>query len=337
MTDAQCAYRLERLRGEIERRLRRRLRRGSPHDLNEACRYVLDGGGKRLRAVLVVLACRAVGGRTEQALDAGAAVEIMHNFTLVHDDIMDSALSRRGRPTVHIRWDLNNALLTGDVLLGVAYEALLESRRREVRPLLELFTAGLIEVCRGQALDLEFERRSDVTVREYFHMIEKKTGRLIAMAAHLGGMLGRGSPRQLRALRTFGHHLGRAFQLQDDLLDIVADHAQFGKTIGGDIIERKRTYLLLTALERARGKDRRTLRWLLALPNNDRALRTAAGRTRTIATVTDIYQRHGVLQDARRLVRRDTNRALRALSELPPGEGRTMLKWLAEHLVVRVF
>ena len=314
----------------IEQRLRRSLRRGSPHQLNEACRYVLDGGGKRLRAALVILACRAVGGRTAQALDAGAAVEIMHNFTLVHDDIMDSAPSRRGRPTVHLRWDLNGALLTGDVLLGAAYEALLRTPRRDMRPLLELFTAGLIEVCRGQALDLEFERRSDVTVREYFVMIEKKTAHLITMATELGGTLGRGTARQLRALKTFGHHLGRAFQLQDDLLDVVADQAELGKSIGGDIIERKRTYLLLTALQRTRGQDRRTLTRLLRLPPGDRALR--AGRRETIAEVRSIFRRHGVLADAERLVRRDTARALEALEELPPGEGRTMLRWLAERL-----
>lgn len=319
----------------VERRLRRSLRRGSPHDLNESCRYVLDGGGKRLRAVLVLLGCRAVGGRVVQALDAGAAVEIMHNFTLVHDDIMDSAPSRRGRPTVHVRWDINNALLTGDVLLGTAYEVLLRTRRGDLRRQAELFTAGLNEVCRGQALDLEFERRHDVSVREYFGMIEKKTGRLIAMAVELGGMIGGGTSRQREALRRYGHYLGRAFQLQDDLLDVVALERELGKTIGGDIIERKRTYLLLTAMERARGADRRTLEHLLRLPPSSPALRTEAGRIRTVAAVTGIYQRYGVLEDTRRLVRRNTNRALESLRALPPGEGRTMLRWLAERLVGR--
>jgi geranylgeranyl diphosphate synthase type II len=337
MTDAQYAYRLDRLRQMIERRLRRSLRRGSPHQLNEACRYVLDGGGKRLRGVLVILGCRAVGGRAERALDAGAAVEIMHNFTLVHDDIMDSASSRHGRPTVHIYWDLNGALLTGDVLLGAAYEALLRTRHAQMRSLLELFTQGLIGVCRGQALDLEFALRSDVTVREYFGMIEQKTARLISMAAELGGMLGRGTPRQLRALKNFGHHLGRAFQLQDDLLDVVAEEAQLGKSIGGDIIERKRTYLLLTALRRARGGDRRTLEKLLRLPPGDRALRTGTGRAQTIASVTGIYRRLGVLEDARLLVRRNTSRALEALADLPPNEGHAMLRWLAERLGRRAF
>jgi geranylgeranyl diphosphate synthase type II len=319
----------------VERRLRRSLRRGSPHDLNESCRYVLDAGGKRLRAVLVLLGCRAVGGRIAQALDAGAAVEIMHNFTLVHDDIMDSAPSRRGRPTVHVRWDFNDALLTGDVLLGTAYEALLRTRQGDLRLQMELFTSGLIEVCRGQALDLEFERRRDVSVREYFAMIEKKTGRLIAMAVELGGMIGGGTRRQREALRQYGHYLGRAFQLQDDLLDVVAEEQELGKTIGGDIIERKRTYLLLTAIERARGADHRALERLLGLRPGSPALRTEAGRARTVATVTAIYRRYGVLEDTRRLVRRNTNRALETLRTLPPGEGRTMLRWLAERLVGR--
>jgi geranylgeranyl diphosphate synthase type II len=319
----------------VERRLQHSLRRGSPHDLNDSCRYVLSGGGKRLRAVLVLLGCRAVGGRVAQALDAGAAVEIMHNFTLVHDDIMDSAPARRGRPTVHIRWDSNNALLTGDVLLGTAYEVLLQTRRGDLRQQLELFTAALIEVCRGQALDLEFERRRDVSVREYFGMIEKKTARLIAMAVELGGMIGGGTSRQRDALHRYGHYLGRAFQLQDDLLDVVARERELGKTIGGDIIERKRTYLLLTALERARGADRRALEHLLRLPASSPALRAGAGRTRTVAAVTAIYRRYGVLEDTGRLVRRNTDRALDALRTLPPGEGRTMLRWLAERLVGR--
>lgn len=320
----------------IELRLRDSLSRGRPRRLNEACRYILEGGGKRLRAVLVVVACRAVGGRTAQALDAGCAVEIMHNFTLVHDDIMDSAATRRGRPTVHIRWDLNGALLAGDVLIGAAYEALLRTSHRQARPMMRLFTQTLIEVCRGQALDLEFAERKHVTVREYFAMIEQKTARMIAMASELGGMLGGGTTGERSALRRFGHHLGRAFQLQDDLLDVVAEETELGKTIGGDILERKRTYLLLRALERARGADGRTLRALLTLDPRDRALRSSAGRAHLIRTVTDIYTRLGVLEDARRQVRRETDRALAALKALPQSDHRAMLSWLAESLVRRV-
>ena len=336
MGEQRYARRLAELRHLIDLRLRRSLSVGRPHRLNEACRYVLGGGGKRLRAVLVVVACRAVGGRTAQALDAGCAVEIMHNFTLVHDDIMDSAATRRGRPTVHIRWDLNGALLTGDVLVGAAYEALLRSSHRESAPMMRLFTRALIDVCRGQALDLEFAERDRVTLREYFTMIEQKTGRMIAMAAELGGMVGGGGRGERAALRRFGHHLGRAFQLQDDLLDVVAEEAELGKTIGGDILERKRTYLLLCALERARGADRRVLRALLRLKGRDRALRSKTGRARLIRTVTDIYLRLGVLEDARRQVRRETDRALAALKALPQSDDRAMLTWLAESLVRRV-
>jgi len=166
-------------------------------------------------------------------------------------------------------------------------------------------------------------------------MIEKKTARLIAMAVELGGMIGGGTSRQRDALHRYGHYLGRAFQLQDDLLDVVARERELGKTIGGDIIERKRTYLLLTALERARGADRRALEHLLRLPASSPALRAGAGRTRTVAAVTAIYRRYGVLEDTGRLVRRNTDRALDALRTLPPGEGRTMLRWLAERLVGR--
>ena len=232
----------------VERRLRALLHRSHPRDLREGCRYVLAAGGKRVRSVLVLLAAEAVGGSARAAADAGAAVELLHNFTLVHDDVMDHADTRRGRPTVHRRWDLNTALLVGDVLLGLGYDRLLRTRSPRIASILRVYTEGLLEVCEGQALDLEFERRDDVRPGEYFRMIEMKTARLIAMSAELGGLIGGGTAREVAALRTFGFRLGRAFQLQDDLLDVVAEEEAFGKVIGGDILEGKKTYLFTIAL-----------------------------------------------------------------------------------------
>ncbi len=320
------------LRQMIDRRTVALARRGRPEDLNEGCRFVLSGGGKRIRAVLVLLSCEAVGGSIMRALDAGVAVETMHNFTLVHDDMMDRATSRRGRPTVHVRWDSNTALLVGDSLMGLAYLSLSRAARRLKAPLVELFTDGLLEICEGQALDLEFERRSDVTVQEYFTMIEKKTGRLISVAAEMGGLIGGGTPRQTRTLRDFGRYLGRAFLLQDDVLDVIADQSRFGKPIGGDIIAGKKTFLLLKAAESATGKDKTVITRMLASHGTVPPSRHA----RMIADVTTLYQRYGVITEAKRQVRRNTALAVAALRRLPQNQATRMLQWLSEALVHRI-
>jgi geranylgeranyl diphosphate synthase type II len=321
--------RFQNLRASIDRRVAAMGRRWTSPGLTDACRYVLNGGGKRIRGAIVLLSCEAAGGRARRALDAAAAVEILHNFTLVHDDIMDHARTRRGRPSVHARWNVNTALLVGDVLLGLSYESLLRSEPPARTA--GLLTQGLLEVCEGQALDLDFESRDDVTLREYFRMIEKKTARLISLSAELGAGIGGGSPRSVHALRTYGLHLGRAFQIQDDLLDVVADQRQFGKSIGGDILERKKTFLLLTALERVRGADRRKLTRLLAAPRR----RGAAGR-KIVEAVTGLYTAYDVPGTARRRIARESGRAIAALDALPDGQATGMLRWLAGALVHRV-
>jgi geranylgeranyl diphosphate synthase type II len=330
MNDSLHQQRYASLRRQMDEYLRTVVRAGGSRELVDACRYVLASGGKRLRAVLLLLSCEAVGGQARDAMHAGAAIEIMHNFTLVHDDIMDHATSRRGRPTVHIRWDVNNALLVGDVLLGIAYRQLLEKRSDHLPHLLSLFTTGLIEVCEGQALDLAFERRTRVTVPQYFRMIEKKTGRLISMATEIGAILGGATSAQVRALRKFGHYLGRAFQLQDDLLDIIAEEKEFGKVIGGDIMEGKKTYLLLTAARKARGKDRELI--LGVLRNGGRAM---GRRSSVVPAMTAIYRRYGIVGAAERLIRQNTNRATAALAGLPPARATDTLGWLARELVHR--
>lgn len=319
------------LKARIDRRLQQLVRERTPKDVNEACRYVLHARGKRIRAALVLLSCEAAGGNARDALDASVAVEIMHNFTLVHDDIMDNAASRRGRPTVHTKWNVNNALLAGDVLLGVAYKEILNTRTHLLREILQVFTKGLLDVCEGQALDLEFETRTDVTLTEYFEMIEKKTGRLLSTSTTLGGLIGEGTPRHVEALRKFGHYLGRAFQLQDDLLDVVASEKDFGKTIGGDIIEGKKTFLLLKALESARGNQR------TILMNVINRKRTGKPRTTTeeVRRVTEIYESTGAIAAARARVRQDTTRAVKALETLPDSRGRASLLWLSHMLLDR--
>jgi geranylgeranyl diphosphate synthase type II len=267
-------------------------------------------------------------------------MEVLHNFTLVHDDIMDKASSRRGRPTVHRKWDTNTALLAGDVLIGKAYQVLLRTVDKTDGRIFRVFTQGLLDVCDGQALDIALERRRRVGTAAYFHMIRKKTAALIATAAEMGGLIGGATPRERAALREFGIHLGTAFQVHDDVLDVVADSRNFGKTIGGDILERKRTFLLLHASAKAAAKDARLLRRLTRgnappdLWKNESGRVTVAGR-RIVRDVTAVYQRTGALDDALLAVRRHTARALVSMTALRPSNARTMLSLLAEDLVER--
>ena len=340
MTQEAFRRRYESIRRRTDRRLLRVRPAPGAARLREGCRYVLDGGGKRVRSVLLILSCEAVGGTAAHAMNAAAAVEILHNFTLVHDDIMDNADARRGRPTVHKKWSVNDALLVGDVLLGAAYEALLGTPGFAGRRLCRVLTQGLIDVCEGQALDLEFEGRTDVSVKEYFRMIGKKTGSLIAAAAELGGLVGGGTTLQVAALRRFGLRLGRAFQVQDDLLDVIGDPRDFGKTIGGDILEGKKTYLLLRAAERTEGDDRRLVGRLLRKEGSAGEWKTedgavTAGGREIVAAVKDVYSRCGVLEEAGRVVQRTTLEALSEIGRLPRTGAREMLRWLAEELVHR--
>ncbi len=294
-----------------------------PKTLYDPMRFVLDGGGKRVRSVLVLVACRSVGGQTRVALPASAAIEVLHNFTLVHDDIMDNASTRRGRSTVHTRWDSNIALLAGDAMVALAYQALLGSPRGMAHELSSLFTEGLLVVCEGQAYDKEFETSRSVTLRQYLDMIEKKTARMISVAAEMGAVLGGATPRQRRALSKYGFLLGRAFQVQDDLLDIAGDERSFGKRIGGDIREGKKTYILLRALERAKGHDKKELM---------RVFRKETIAWREIPMFREICERTGALEDARLKISRDIRLAQAQLRHLPSTTDRDMLFWFSELL-----
>jgi geranylgeranyl diphosphate synthase type II len=314
------------LRERVDTRLSEVIDREKPDTIYTPARYVLTGGGKRIRPVLVMLACEASGGTADDALNAAAAVEILHNFTLVHDDIMDNADTRRGRETVHTKWDENIAILVGDNLIGIAYNILLDTPKGDPRKLFAVFTDGMIEVCEGQAYDKEFEAAASVSHGDYFMMIGKKTGRLVTMSAELGAIIGGADDTQYAALVEYASHIGRAFQVQDDLLDVVADRKKFGKPIGGDIIEGKKTFLLVNALERAEGDDHTVLAGV--------ATHAAAGPD-IVETVTAIYDRLGVLDGAREQIRTDTDAALAALNALPKSVAHDTLHWFAEMLLAR--
>jgi len=317
----------------IDVRLRQIVKRREPRLVYGPVGYVLSAGGKRIRPVLTLLACETVGGTARQALNAAVAIEMLHNFTLVHDDIMDRATLRRGSQTVHVRWNENVAILAGDQLVALAYQTLLMGAPPEVHgAVVESFTSAFREVCEGQALDEELKLRRDATIGDYLRMIDKKTAAMIAAAARLGGIVGGGSAREIEALYRFGKYLGRAFQIQDDLLDVVADRRSFGKAIGGDLQEGKKTYLLLKALERSTGNNRQVLLRVVRRSDGSQRLRRA-----DIDAIRRIFEQDGVIKDTRAVVRRTTSQAKRMLDLLRPGRARTMLAWIADQLLGRTF
>jgi geranylgeranyl diphosphate synthase type II len=318
----------QRYKKNVERQLRSCIHKNEPRTLYEPVQYVLSGGGKRIRPLLVILSCEAVGGDVSQAMHAAVAIEILHNFTLVHDDIMDNASSRRGRATVHKKWDNNIAILVGDELVALAYRELLKTQSPSIPRVADIFTEGVVEVCEGQTFDKEFETRKDVSLDEYLLMIGKKTGKMVSVASEIGAVIGGGSEKEIRALTSYGTNIGRAFQIQDDLLDIIADEEEFGKTIGGDIVEGKKTYLLIQAYARARGADKKMIRSIIIHGGTSR---------RNISAVRDIYERWGVIDMAKKAVAQNIQRASLQLAHLKRSGAREMLAWFSEMLLNRNF
>ncbi len=218
-----------------------------PKSLYDPCRYAATSGGKRIRPVLTLLTSQMLGVEVGYALNAALAVELFHNFTLVHDDIMDEADARRGRPSVHAKWDEATAILAGDLMLARSYETLLSNYPNHVGKLFSAFSRTVVQLCEGQALDSEFESRDHVALDDYMYMISLKTGALLAFVFEVGGILADATADQLADLRQIGIELGYAFQIQDDVLDLFADDPKWGKTLGGDLVQGKRTYLVLKA------------------------------------------------------------------------------------------
>ncbi|MEQ8924695.1 MAG: polyprenyl synthetase family protein [Fulvivirga sp.] len=236
-----------------------------PKELYEPINYIMSLGGKRLRPILVMLGYSLFKDDAETIIDQAMAVEVFHNFTLMHDDIMDEAPIRRGKATVHEKWNHNTAILSGDVMLVKAYELLLGTPKKQLKPVLHLFNKTACEVCEGQQLDMEFETRKKVTEEEYLEMIRLKTAVLLGMSLEFGAILAEASKEDVKALRVFGENIGVGFQLKDDLLDVYADKEKFGKQVGGDILSNKKTYLLINAIEKSKGKQKTELnKWLNA-------------------------------------------------------------------------
>ena len=299
----------------------------APASLYDPVRYVLEARGKRLRPAVVVLTAEAFGADAPPAVPAALAAEVFHAFTLVHDDIMDHSDERRGRPTVHVRWDEPTAVLAGDFLMGLSYELLGQSETGQRGALQAAWHRMVRRLCEGQALDKAFETAPDVSVADYLVMIEGKTAALLACCFEVGARLGGASDAEAQALYTAGMDLGRAFQVQDDLLDLTAASDDWGKPIGGDLLEGKRTFLLLTALERAAGPD--------AAPD-DAAFFTRALRglpAGDIGAARQRMDRLGVLAAAAAAVERYAAAGQSALrATLPPGPATDALLHVASRL-----
>jgi len=298
-----------------------------PKGLYEPIGYTLESGGKRLRPQLAILASEAFGGKDEDVLPAALALEVFHNFTLLHDDVMDRADVRRGRPTVHVRWNDNTAILSGDQMLIEAYKLLSRVPADKLPEVLRLFNKMGTEICEGQQYDVDFEAKQDTTIDDYLMMIRRKTSVLLATALQIGAYIAGADAQAQDALYQYGINLGLAFQIQDDILDCWGDPATFGKAIGGDITCNKKTYVLLTALHTADPSTRLELEhWLHAVhaPKEDKIL-----------AVTGLYNRLGIRQVCEEVVEQYTRKALDCLQDLPSNNATQALRTLAEKLIKR--
>ncbi|HMS33972.1 MAG TPA: polyprenyl synthetase family protein [Ignavibacteria bacterium] len=303
-----------------------------PETLYDPLKYVLNSGGKRIRPILIMISCEAAGGKPGDALNAGVAIEMLHNFTLVHDDIMDNADTRRGNPAVHKKWNDNVAILTGDHLIGMAYSYLLKTKSDRLDEIVKTFTEGIIEVCEGQSFDKEYEDRKDVTLDEYMMMISKKTAKMLETSAVVGALIGNGSNELVENVRNYAANIGLAFQIQDDLLDITADETEFGKKTGGDLVEGKKTYLLIKALEAV--TDEKDKIKILNIVNKTGL---SPDDTAAISEIKNIYIKYGVIDSALKEIKKYTELAYRNLNNLPDGENKESLRWFAEMLMGRSF
>ena len=285
-----------------------------PENLYAPIKYTLQNAGKRVRPLLVLMSAKSFGTDVKVALPAAAAIEIFHNFTLLHDDIMDDAPLRRGKPTVFKKWGENVAILSGDTMLVWAYK-MLEAYDGDVyKKLNSLLNKTAIEVCEGQQMDMDFENREDVSITEYIEMIRLKTAVLLGAALQFGGIIAKASEADLRSISDFGIKLGLAFQIQDDYLDTFGDSDTFGKRIGGDILDRKKTFLYLTALQEASAEDRTNLQSLFnskELPDDE-----------LIAETIKIFKKYHVDDIAQKQMETFTRESLDALNHtnLPEDE-----------------
>ncbi|NNC83425.1 MAG: polyprenyl synthetase family protein [Flavobacteriales bacterium] len=294
----------------------------------EPVRYILELGGKRLRPALVLAAADSLGADLNRAVPLAAAIEVFHNFTLLHDDIMDEADSRRGRPAVHVRWNRDQAILSGDIMFAMSYDLVLRSDVQRLKEVHQLFTATAKEVCIGQQVDMEFEQRDEVQEEEYLEMIRLKTSVLIGAAAAIGALSTKADSGQVKAFYDFGQNIGVAFQIQDDILDAFGEQAAVGKRVGGDILQNKKTLLYLRALDSADPASAQRLRDLYS---------TTDQSTQKVEEVKGIMDSSGALDQVRQVQERYVEKAMRSLERVGLDDHwKAEFKSLADHQLQRI-
>lgn len=299
-----------------------------PANLYNPIQYILQLGGKRLRPVLTLMTADIFGTDYNKALDAALSIEVFHNFSLVHDDIMDDAPLRRGEQTVHEKWDVNTAILSGDAMLIMAYQLFENYNPQVFQSLAKLFSKTALEVCEGQQYDVDFETRNDVTIPEYLKMIEYKTAVLVGAAMKMGAIVAETSEDNQNSIYQFGRLLGIAFQLQDDYLDAFGDPKTFGKQVGGDIIENKKTYLYLKALQTLNADDKNELEQLFKVNLEDNSAK--------IETVKQYFLTSGSAEATKQAIKEYTNKAFDVLETLNIAEDKkSLLKTFGTNLMTR--
>ena len=299
-----------------------------PKNLYQPVDYILQLGGKRMRPVLTLMSTQVFDGDYKKALPAALAVEVFHNFSLVHDDIMDAAPLRRGKTTVHEKWNVNTGILSGDAMLILAYQHFEKYQPKTFRKLAKLFSKTALEVCEGQQYDVDFETRDDVTIPEYLKMIENKTAVLVAAAMKMGAIIAETSKENSNLIYDFGLNLGMAFQLQDDYLDAFGNPETFGKQVGGDIIENKKTYLYLKAIEFSKPAEKEQLLHLFSIQQED--------NSNKIQSVKQIFSDTGASAATQIAIADFTFKAFETLEKMRISEDKKVtLKAFGENLMER--
>ncbi|MDD5151308.1 MAG: polyprenyl synthetase family protein [Flavobacterium sp.] len=299
-----------------------------PKNLYQPIDYILQLGGKRMRPVLTLITAEIFDAYYVKALPAAMAVEVFHNFSLVHDDIMDDAPLRRGNATVHEKWNINTGILSGDAMLILAYQYFEKYQPKIFRKLAKLFSKTALEVCEGQQYDVDFETRDDVTIAEYLKMIEYKTAVLVAAAMKMGAIIAETSKENANLIYDFGLNLGLAFQLQDDYLDAFGNPENFGKQVGGDIIENKKTYLYLKAIEFSKPEERIQLLDLFSIQPED--------NSEKINAVKEIFNSTGASDANQKAIHDFTLKAFETLEKINISEDKkAILKAFGENLMER--
>lgn len=311
----------------IEQEIRRQTFGSQPKSLYEPIRYIMSLGGKRLRPLLALLTYTLYKSDPQKIVKYATATETFHNFTLLHDDIMDNAPLRRGKATVHEKWSVNTAILSGDVMFVKVYDQFSDLPAQTLKKLLPIFNQCAAEVCEGQQWDMEFEARNTVTEAQYLQMIKLKTAVLLGFSLEFGALLANANARDRKALKEFGINIGIGFQLKDDLLDVYGDQKKFGKQVGGDILANKKTYLLIKAMEKAKGKSKRDLvRWTTTRNFN---------KQQKVKAVTALYNELGIARLTERKIATYFGRGFKNLEKIKDSPQKQMLIRFTQDLINR--